>query len=332
MAKVKVKDSETGKEKEVETVGSGWSNVGTGAAIGAGALGTIGGVAGTAAVPVIGTIPAAIASGAIGAGVGALGGAVAGGFDGYKVNNLFRQGTSDQLNTLIDFVAREGYYPSDSQIKKLLGNVSDRAMNNLKGDLTTFLAKNNVSYMTQEEYLASNPQDRAFNQYFDQIYSTDVGTLGGDIYQNLANIERNNALANMELAEAQAQQLSMQQAEATKALADQVRAERMAKLRAGMNEAQIANQDMQAMMNNMQARNQQVAATNAAKLQAAQQYNLAQNTAYQQWLQNANTMGQTGAAYAASDAGDAMAQARAYAAATGVPVSQAYKVVTGNTK
>ena len=199
--------------------------------------------------------------------------------------------------------------------------------------MQTFLNSNNVAYdspsTTESE---ASPQDQAFNQYFDQIYSTNVGTIGGDIYQNLSNIERRNALANIELAEAQAQQLSMAQAEQTKVLADQVRAERMAKLRAGMNEAQIANQDMQTMMNNIQARNQQVAATNAAKLQAAQQYNLAQDTAYQQWLQNANTMGQSGAAYAASDAGDAMAQARAYAAAARVSLPQAYRIVTGSTK
>ena len=254
-------------------------------------------------------------------------------FDGYKYNNWLGMsaGNANQLNALIDFVVDKGYFPNAEETASYLGlSVTDPAISNLRADLQTFLDRNNVAYNGAED--AGSPQDQAFNQYFNQIYSTDTGTLGGDIYQNLANIERNNALANMEIAEAQAQQLSMQQAEQTKALADQVRAERMAKLRAGMNEAQIANQDMQAMMNNIQARNQQVAATNAAKLQAAQQYNLAQDTAYQQWLQNANTMGQTGAAYAASDAGDAMAQARAYAAATGVPLSQAYKVVTGNTK
>lgn len=314
MAKYKVKDANTGEEKEVEGVSSNWGSLGIGAGTGAG----VGFVSRT------GIIPGAI----IGAGIGSI----TGGADGYKVNNLFRRGTADQLNELIGFVSKNGYFPSDGEIKKLLGNVPDKVIENLKGDLTTYLAKNNVDYQTYDEYVSSNPQDVAFDQYFDQIYSTEAGTLGGDIYQNLANIERNNAIANMELAEAQAQQLSMQQAEQTKILADQVRAERMAKLRAGMNEAQIANQDMQAMMNNIQARNQQIAATNAAKLQAAQQYNLAQDTAYQQWLQNANTMSQTGAAYSAAQAGDAMAQARAYAAATGVPVSQAYKVVTGQTK
>lgn len=255
--------------------------------------------------------------------------------DGYNYNNWLGMtaGNKDQLNALIDFVVDRGYFPDAEETASYLGlSVTDPAISNLRADLQTFLDKNNVAYGGSESTDTGSPQDQAFNQYFNQIYSTDAGTLGGDIYNNLVGIERNNAIANMELAEAQAQQLSMQQAEQTKVLADQVRAERMAKLRAGMNEAQIANQDMQTMMNNIQARNQQVAATNAAKLQAAQQYNLAQDTAYQQWLQNANTMGQTGAAYAASDAGDAMAQARAYAVATGVPLSQAYKVVTGSTK
>lgn len=255
--------------------------------------------------------------------------------NGYNYDNWLGMaaGNAGQLNALIDFVIDKGYFPDTKETASYLGlSVSDPAISNLRADLQTFLDRNNVAYKESKYTDTSSVQDQAFNQYFNEIYSTDAGTIGGDIYQNLANIERNNAIANMELAEAQAQQLSMQQAEATKAIADQVRAERMSKLRAGMNEAQIANQDMQTMMSNMQALNQQVAATNAARTQASQQYNYAQDTAYQQWLQNANTMGQTGAAYAASDAGDAYTQARAYAAATGVPIEEAYKVVTGQNK
>lgn len=97
----------------------------------------------------------------------------------------------------------------------------------------------------------------------------------------------------------------MQQAAAVKNITDQVRAERMAKLRAGMNEAQIANQDMQVMMSNINALNEQMNAMNYNTLQAQQQYNLAQDTAYKEYLNQAQAMNQTGAAYYAAQSGDA---------------------------
>lgn len=196
-------------------------------------------------------------------------------------------------------------------------------------------SSNNEDYLEQAlnemQFTAHTERERekTYNPYYRDIYSTNAQTLGGSIYDNLVGAEQNAALSNMQLADAQMQQQAMAQAETVKAIADQVRAERVARLRAGMSEAQIANQDMQTLMSNMNALNQQAQDLNYARLQANQQYNLAQDTAYQQWLSNANTMAQTGAAYAASDAGDLTQQALRYSKYTGTPLKSAYNKVSG---
>lgn len=156
----------------------------------------------------------------------------------------------------------------------------------------------------------STPKEEAMaefenNPYYTDVWSLQPGTTGYSIYNNLTNAERNAALSNMQLADAQYQNAAMQQAATVKSITDQVRSERMAKLRAGMNEAQIANQDMQMMMSNINAMNDQMNAMNYSNLQAQQQYNLAQDTAYREYLTNAQAMNQTAAAHYAAQSGDA---------------------------
>ena len=79
-------------------------------------------------------------------------------------------------------------------------------------------------------------------------------------------------------------------------------------------------------MNNM---NTQMNAMNQNRLAAQQQSNLAQDTAYQQYLDTVNTMSQSAAAMAASDAGNLHQMALQYSQATGVPYKQAVMVVSG---
>lgn len=295
MAERTITDPNTGKTKKVEDVKSGWVSTGIGSA----ALGPI----------------------------GTLGGAIYGNDDGYKVNNLFRRGTAEQLNKLIEFVEINGYYPSDDEIKEIIGkDVSAGALRNLKEDLTTYTTKNNIDLQSRENV---DPKLAAFNSYYNDLYSLEDGTLGKQMLDNLTTAEQNAALSNMQLADAQYQQAAMQQAEVVKNITDQVRAERMSRLRAGMNESQIANQDMQTMLSNMNALNQNMNTMNQNRLAAQQQYGLAQDTAYQQYLQNAQTMGQTAAAMAASDAGDAYMQTLKRMQQTGEKYKAANNYVTG---
>lgn len=173
-------------------------------------------------------------------------------------------------------------------------------------------------------------QEAALNAFYQDAYSLEDGTTGKSIYDSLLQAEQDAALSNMELAEANYQRQAMQQAQTVKNITDQVRAERVARLRAGMSEAQIANQDMQTLMSNVNALNQQMADADIARLQAQQQYQNAQNTAYQAWLANANSMAQTGAAYAASNAGDIVQQALRYSAITGTPYKKSVEILNGS--
>lgn len=253
--------------------------------------------------------------------------------DGYKTNNLFSRGTTKDLEKSIQIMLDLGYIPDRATLQEYGVNLTKKEYNNVKDDLYTFLEKNNTSIKEYGDAINQqndqSAQEAAFNAYYHDIYSTEAGTTGGDIYNRMVEAEQNAARSNMTLADAQMQQAAMQQASTVKALTDQVKAERMAKLRAGMSEAQIANQDMQTMMTNINALNQQANEMNYAQLQAQQQYNLAQDTAYQQWLDNANAMGQTGAAYAASDAGDVYQQALRIQQRTGMPFAKALKQAQG---
>ena len=180
--------------------------------------------------------------------------------------------------------------------------------------------------LTQEE---QDAREAAYNSYWNELYSLQDGTLGAQMLDNYTTAEQNAAMSNMQLAEAQYQQAAMDQAAVVKSITDQVKAERMAKLRAGMNEAQIANQDMQLMINNMNTLNTQMNTLNQNRLAAQQQYNLAQDTAYQQYLDTASGLGQVGAAYAASDAGDVYMQTLKRMRQTGEDFTTAQTYVQG---
>lgn len=212
-----------------------------------------------------------------------------------------------------------------------LGNNNYYSENsNLSDTVSKYSSPENVEQEEQEEQ--ESAQEAAYNSYYRDIYDYNTeGTLGNEIYNNLWQAEQNAAMSNMQLAEAQYQQAAMDQAAVVKSITDQVRAERMAKLRSGMNEAQIANQDMQLMLNNMNTLNTQMNTLNQNRLAAQQQLNLAQDTAYQQYLQQAAALGQVGAAYAASDAGDAYMQTLKRMQQTGEPFNTANKYVTGQT-
>ena len=73
------------------------------------------------------------------------------------------------------------------------------------------------------------------------------------MYDRLTETYINEADAQYNLADASYQQMALQQAQVVKQITDRVRSERMARLRAGMSESQIANQDMQMLMANVDA-------------------------------------------------------------------------------
>lgn len=224
--------------------------------------------------------------------------------DAYYADNLFRKGKVKHLDAAIQYYLEYGVAPTKSDLEEYGGfTMTEKQWSNINKDFNTFLTKNKLEDYTLPS--TGDPQTDSFNAYWNNLTSTDPGTLGGDILNNFTEAEQNIALSNLQLADAQYQQAAMQQAQTVKDITDQVRAERMARLRAGMSESQIANQDMQIMLNNMNALNQQANTMNYNRLTAQQQYNLAQDTAYQQYINTITNLGSTAAAMAASDAGDA---------------------------
>ena len=148
----------------------------------------------------------------------------------------------------------------------------------------------------------------AFNAYYNDIYSLQPGTSGAEMLSRLEQSYTNQAQQQAMLADAGFQQAALQQAQTVKQITDQVRSERMARLRAGMSESQIANQDMQMLLTNVNTLNQNAQMLNQQRLQAQTGINTAQDLAYTDFLNQSNARGQVGAAMAASDAGDVYQQ------------------------
>lgn len=253
--------------------------------------------------------------------------------------------TEDNLKEYLKnhYKDREGFKKWDDDLWDDLATDVMTFVENEGYDLETFTGKSvdmNTPEAQQEhedaienvEQLGEDiPKEAAFNAYWNEMFSLGDNTLGNEMYNRLTNAQENAALANMQLADAQYANLAMQQAQTVKNITDQVKSERMARLRAGMSEAQIANQDMQLMMSNINALNQQASEMNAARLQAQQQYNLAQDTAYQEYLNNVQGIGNIAAAMTASDAGDLYQQMLKNMYATGSTAKQAYGTTSGAT-
>jgi len=151
-------------------------------------------------------------------------------------------------------------------------------------------------------------QASAFNAYYNDIYSLEPGTGGAEMLGRLEQSYANQAQQAATMADVGFQQAAMQQAQTVKQITDQVRGERLARLRAGMSESQTANQDMQMLMTNVNTLNQNAQMLNDQRLQAQIGMNTAQDQAYMDFLAQANQRGQVGSAMAASDAGDTYQQ------------------------
>lgn len=166
------------------------------------------------------------------------------------------------------------------------------------------------SYFNSEPSENEVPRDVALDKYFNEWYSGNEGTTGVKVRDELENVFTNQANNELMLADAAFQQQALQQAQTVKAITDQVRAERMSRLKAGMSESQIANQDMQMMMANVGALNDQAAVMNQGRLQAQSNLNTAKDQAYLAYLEQASGGSQVGAAYSAANAGDLSYQVR----------------------
>lgn len=230
--------------------------------------------------------------------------------DGYRSNNLFRRGTMQQVLDAYEVWHRTGKMPTAVQL-----GISDGAYKNVVRDVEKFAYDQGIDFATYKPEGAvdltdpitgsENPRDVALNTYYKDLYNPDIqGTGGYDLNKNLEGVFQRESDLAASMADVQFKDSVMNQAAVVKQITDQVRGERMARLKAGMSEAQIANQDMQMMMANVNTLNQNNAmlAGNRAMARAGQM--TAKDQAYMAYLDQANARGQNAAAFSAADAGN----------------------------
>lgn len=255
-------------------------------------------------------------------------GPITGWGDGYRTNNILRRGDMEDVRKAFRFLVENNRMPTAAEL-----GVGKGAYENIKYDVKVMSERNGVA-LKEDAYgtliiaggtnvpqalaekieaeidEASGPDP--LNAYYNDLYSLDEGTGGRAMYDALLNANMAEARAGYNVADLQQQQAAMQQAATVKQIADQVRSERMARLRAGMSESQIANQDMQMMMTNVQALNDQSLAASQARYDAMTGMELAQHNAYREYLAQADARGQVSAAMAATDAGNPITIADQY--------------------
>ena len=257
--------------------------------------------------------------------------------DGFRSNNLFRRGTANEVKEAFYKWYSTGKIPSAAAL-----NVSGAAYKNIMLDVKKLAELNGIDFdnyklgdlpgIPNNDDEEIDPQEAAFNDYYRDLYSLEEGTMGRQTLDRMEGAYANAADQQVALADAQYQQQALQQASTVKAIADQVRAERMARLRSGMSEAQIANQDMQMMMANVNALNQNAQLMNQGRLEGQLAQRTARDDAYMEWMNQMNARGQNAAAMAASDASDSVQTAKRYginAAKYGAGFTSPYGNVTG---
>jgi len=238
--------------------------------------------------------------------------------DDYITNNMFKTGQIEHVKRAIEYFLTNGKYPD----KDTLG-VSENAYENIIKDLDLFLSNSGIdpveyqnNFLNSEQDAAQgnalledsdriiDPQEAAKNAYYNDLYSLKPGTEGKLMLDTLEQSYKKQANNDKILAEVAYQRGALNQAKTVKQIADQVRAERMARLRSGMSEAQLANQDMQLLIANMNSLNENTAALNEARLGAGLNENMAKDQAYLAYLDQANARGQNAAAMYAADSGN----------------------------
>lgn len=186
------------------------------------------------------------------------------------------------------------------------GNKADtERMNSVKRAVDLMFERNKAN-MPVGNVEGVTDKDLAFNEYYRDLYSREEGTGGREVYDQLVQGFQGKAVDESVLADVMYQQQALQQGQVIKSITDQVRAERMARLRAGMSEAQIANQDMQMMMANVNAVHQNAQMMNQQRLQSQLNYGRAQDEAYMAYLDQVNARGQNAAAMYAADSGNVL--------------------------
>ena len=180
----------------------------------------------------------------------------------------------------------------------------------------------------------TDPREQMYNQYYNDIFSLEEGTIGKKLLDNNTSLYQKEAENAGIIARAGAQSQALAQASSIKQITDQVRAERMAQLRAGMSESQLADRELQMLMGSVGQLNQATQMADQGALEAELGGTTAREYAFNDYMKDAQVLAQSGAANYASQVGDLLTQAIAYrnanlAAGRNITLEQAKKEMAG---
>jgi len=243
--------------------------------------------------------------------------------DGYKTNNWFglAKGNTKQVQDLIQATMQSGKELTRAEYNAFakengLNTIGEGAWNNVSHDLKVWLGNNGIDLETYnfetgeaytEEELAAMRPENEYNPY--EAYLEEQRARQESAELGLLN---ETTRANIQNAEISAQQAMIQQAQFKDQLVEQIKTDRLSKMRAGLTPMQIAQEDLQFMVGNMQGNNQNMQMVNQQRLAAQQQQAI---NPYQAYI-NANAAitggqgyGNVASGFAATDAGDLYQQA-----------------------
>lgn len=258
--------------------------------------------------------------------------------DGYDSNNMFQAGQAKHVEEAIQFFLQNGRMPNRDEFKNGTPSKSGYENNVLK-DVRTWLQRNgideakysidktsfiygkeggelNSSFVTdsnREELLSADKEtveEPELNPYATYMEQKRIQAEGAE--KGLLDAQTNAARQNADIL---AQQTMQQQAMARDEIIEQIKTDRLAKMRAGISPMQIAQENLQYAVGNMQANNQQVQTVNQQRLAATQQQAMNPYQAYINSMQNVTGgqgYGAVATGFAATDAGDLNMQALRY--------------------
>ncbi|HHY96880.1 MAG TPA: hypothetical protein GYA04_02475 [Acholeplasma sp.] len=166
----------------------------------------------------------------------------------------------------------------------------------------------------ESEYEERSTNDNEYNPYVHWLEQQRMNAESQEL-----GLLNQQARASQQNAEISAQQAMIQQAQLRDQIIEQIKLDRMSKLRQGITPMQIANESLQFTVGNMLANNNQMTGINQARLAAIQQQGL---NPYQAYLNSINSAGyqvqsNVASGMAATDASDMYMQALKYARSQG---------------
>jgi hypothetical protein len=205
---------------------------------------------------------------------------------------LEKLGPEDKI--MLDFFKKYNRMPDEKEFV-LFGGKSKQFEKSLR-DVGGFLRETGIDIFGKETKTEEfNPYLKYMEQQRKDLEQSELGFLNTQ-----SDIQKQNA-------EISAQQAMVQQAQFKDQLVEQIKSDRISKMRSGLSPMQIAQDNLQFMVGNMQANNQQMQMLNQQNLMATQQKKLNPYQAYLTSMQNVTGgqgMGNIMTGMAATDAGD----------------------------